>query len=103
MAVEENERSFTELIRSIEMRQCTVKELILAQEEAAVKKVNTFLERLEQEISNLKSRDAELQHLEQLSQAENDIYFLQVSTFTKGYIFEKVDYQASYELHLCAV
>ncbi|XP_027004438.1 tripartite motif-containing protein 16 isoform X4 [Tachysurus fulvidraco] len=77
MAVEDSERSFTELIRSIEMRQCTVKELILAQEEAAVKKVNTFLERLEQEISDLKSRDAELQHLEQLSQAENDIYFLQ--------------------------
>ncbi|XP_058250630.1 tripartite motif-containing protein 16-like isoform X1 [Hemibagrus wyckioides] len=76
-AVELNERSFTELIRSIEMRQCAVKEMILAQEEAVVKKVNTLLQRLEREISDLKSRDAELQHLEQLSQAENEVYFLQ--------------------------
>ncbi|KAG7329774.1 hypothetical protein KOW79_005996 [Hemibagrus wyckioides] len=77
-AVELNERSFTELIRSIEMRQCAVKEMILAQEEAVVKKVNTLLQRLEREISDLKSRDAELQHLEQLSQAENEVYFLQL-------------------------
>ncbi|KAK3567846.1 hypothetical protein QTP86_027356 [Hemibagrus guttatus] len=79
-AVEENEMNFTELIRSIEMMQCAVKEGILAQEEAMVKKVNTLLQRLEQEISDLKSRDAELQHLEQLSQAENDVYFLQMQS-----------------------
>lgn len=88
-AVELNERSFTELIRSIEMRQCAVKEVILAQEEAVVKKVNTLLQRLEREISDLKSIDAELQHLEQLSQTENEVYFLQVSTSTKGHILKR--------------
>ncbi|XP_060785923.1 tripartite motif-containing protein 16-like [Neoarius graeffei] len=76
-AMEENEKSFTELIHSTEMRHCAVKELILAQEEAAVKQVNTLLERLEKEVTDLKSKNAELQHLEQLSQADNDIYFLQ--------------------------
>ncbi|KAF4089622.1 hypothetical protein AMELA_G00068780 [Ameiurus melas] len=75
-AVEENEKSFTELIRSIEMRQHAVKELILTQENAAVKQVNALLEKLEQEITDLKSRDAELQHLESLSQADNNISFL---------------------------
>lgn len=89
-ALEENEKSFTELIHFIHMRQCAVKELIMAQEEAAVEQINTLLERLEQEISDLKSRDDELQHLEHLSQADNDICFLQVSTSTskkKKYLF----------------
>lgn len=87
-AVEKNEKSFTELICSIEMRQHAVKELILTQEEAAVKQVNTLLEKLEQEITVLKSRDAELHHLESLSQADNNISFLQVSTFTKAHILK---------------
>ncbi|TSO57292.1 Tripartite motif-containing protein 16 [Bagarius yarrelli] len=76
-AVEENEKSFTELIHFIRTRQCAVNELVLAQEEAVVKKVNTLLETLEQEISNLKSRDVDLQNLQQISQAENDVFFLQ--------------------------
>lgn len=81
-AVEENENSFTELIHFIMMKQRSVKELILAQEDAAVKQVYTLLDRLEHEIADLRSTGAELQHLEQLSQADNDIYFLQVSTST---------------------
>lgn len=88
-AMEENEKSFTELIHSTEMRHYAVKELILAQEEAAVKQVNTLLERLEKEVTDLKSKNAELQHLEQLSQADNDIYFLQVSTFMNAHILKR--------------
>ncbi|KAB5579846.1 hypothetical protein PHYPO_G00199640 [Pangasianodon hypophthalmus] len=76
-AVEENEKSFTELIHSIETRQSEVKELILAQEEAAVKKAEELLERLPSEISDLKSREFELQRLERLSRADNGVHFLQ--------------------------
>ncbi|XP_060729368.1 tripartite motif-containing protein 16 [Tachysurus vachellii] len=76
-AVEENEKSFTELIDAIELRQSTVKKLILDQEEAAVKNAKELLERLPSEITDLKKRDFELQRLEQLSQAENGVYFLQ--------------------------
>lgn len=79
-AVEESDKGFTELIHFIKMRQCAAMELILAQEEAAVKKAEELLERLGQEIADLKSRDAELRRLERLSQADDDICFLQVST-----------------------
>ncbi|TSO57293.1 E3 ubiquitin/ISG15 ligase TRIM25 [Bagarius yarrelli] len=58
------------------MKQDVVKGQILAQEEAAVKKANEHLERLPSEITNLKRRDFELQHLERLSQADNGVYFL---------------------------
>lgn len=77
--MEENEKSFTELIHSIEMRQCAVKKLILAQEGAAVKKAVKHLARLPSEITDLKRRELELQRLEQLSQADNGVNFLQVA------------------------
>lgn len=76
--MEENEKSFTELIHFTEMRQGAVKELILAQEEAAVKKAKERLEQLPSEITDLKRREFELQHLERLSQFDNGVYFLQV-------------------------
>ncbi|XP_035271067.1 tripartite motif-containing protein 16-like [Anguilla anguilla] len=73
-AVEDSERIFTELIRSIERRRSEVKELIRDQEKAAVSRTEALLERLEQEIAELRRRDAEL---EQLSHTEDHIHFLQ--------------------------
>ncbi|KAJ8278169.1 hypothetical protein GJAV_G00084680 [Gymnothorax javanicus] len=73
-AVEDSERIFTELIRSIERRRSEVKELIRDQEKAEVSRAEGLLERLEQEIAELRRRDAEL---EQLSHIEDHIHFLQ--------------------------
>ncbi|KAJ8377046.1 hypothetical protein SKAU_G00076260 [Synaphobranchus kaupii] len=73
-AVEDSERIFTELIHSIERRRSEVKELIKDQEKAEVSQAEGLLERLEQEIAELRRRDAEL---EQLSYTEDHIHFLQ--------------------------
>ncbi|XP_061114713.1 tripartite motif-containing protein 16-like isoform X2 [Conger conger] len=73
-AVEDSERIFTELIRSIERRCSEVKELIRDQEKAEVSRAEGLLERLEQEIAELRRREAEL---EQLSHTEDHIHFLQ--------------------------
>ncbi|XP_036374378.1 tripartite motif-containing protein 16-like [Megalops cyprinoides] len=75
-AVEDSERIFTEMIRSIERRHSEVKELIRNQEKAAVSQAERLLEKLEQEIAELRGRDAEL---EQLSHTEDHIHFLQSS------------------------
>ncbi|KAK6293166.1 hypothetical protein J4Q44_G00366670 [Coregonus suidteri] len=73
-AVKDSERIFTELIRSIERRRSEVKELIRAQEKAEVSRAEGLLEQLEQEISELRRREAEL---EQLLHTEDNIQFLQ--------------------------
>ncbi|XP_061080676.1 tripartite motif-containing protein 16-like isoform X1 [Conger conger] len=73
-AVDDNERIFTKLIRSIERRRSEVKELIRDQEKAEVSRAEGLLKQLEQEIAELKRRDAEL---EQLSHTEDHIHFLQ--------------------------
>ena len=75
--MEDSERIFTELIRSIERRRSEVKELIRDQEKAEVSRAEGLLERLEQEIAELRRRDAEL---EQLSHTEDHIHFLQVTS-----------------------
>ncbi|XP_062399475.1 tripartite motif-containing protein 16-like [Sardina pilchardus] len=72
-AVEDSERIFTEMIRSIERKRSEMKELIRAQEKAEVSWAEGLLKRLEQEIADLKRRDAEL---EQLSHTEDHIHFL---------------------------
>ena len=71
--MEDSDKIFTEMIRSIERRRSEVKELIRDQEKAEVSQAEGLLERLEQEIAELKRRDAEL---EQLSHTEDDIHFL---------------------------
>lgn len=75
--MEDNDRTFTELIRSNDGRRSEVKELIKAQEKAAVSQAEGLLKQLEQEIAKLRRRDAEL---EQLSHTEDHIYFLQVAS-----------------------
>ncbi|KAL1261276.1 hypothetical protein QQF64_006541 [Cirrhinus molitorella] len=75
-AVEDSERIFTELIRSIERSRSELIRLIRDQEKAAVSRAEGRLERLEQEINDLRRRDAEL---EQLSHTQDHIQFLQVT------------------------
>ncbi|XP_041948050.1 tripartite motif-containing protein 16-like isoform X1 [Alosa sapidissima] len=72
-AVEDSERIFTEMIRSIERMRSEVKELIRVQEKAEVSRAEGLLKRMEQEIAELKRRDAEL---EQLSHTKDHIQFL---------------------------
>ncbi|XP_038838204.1 E3 ubiquitin/ISG15 ligase TRIM25-like [Salvelinus namaycush] len=73
-AVEDSDQIFTELIRSIERRSSEVKELIRAQEKAQVSQAEGLLEQLKQEIAELRKRSTEL---EQLSDTEDHIHFLQ--------------------------
>ncbi|XP_062398858.1 tripartite motif-containing protein 16-like [Sardina pilchardus] len=73
IAIEDSERTFTEMIHSIERRRSEVKELIRAQEKAEVNRAEGIRKQLEQEIAELKRRDAEL---EQLSHTEDHIHFL---------------------------
>ncbi|KAL6485534.1 hypothetical protein MHYP_G00049260 [Metynnis hypsauchen] len=73
-AVEDSERIFTELIRSIEKKRSEVIELIRAQEKNQLRKTEELLENLQQESDDLKSRISEL---EQLSVTEDHIQFLQ--------------------------
>ncbi|KAG5281458.1 hypothetical protein AALO_G00072440 [Alosa alosa] len=81
-AVEDSERIFTEMIRSIERRRSEVTELIRAQEKAEVSRAEGLLKQLEQEIAELKRRDAEL---EQLSHTEDHIHFLKnIPSFRKS-------------------
>ncbi|XP_050980662.1 tripartite motif-containing protein 16 isoform X3 [Labeo rohita] len=73
-AVEDSERIFTELIRSIERSRSELIQMIRDQEKRAVSRAEGRLERLEQEINDLRRRDAEL---EQLSHTQDHIQFLQ--------------------------
>ncbi|XP_056593746.1 tripartite motif-containing protein 16-like [Triplophysa dalaica] len=72
-AVEDSERFFIELIRSIERRCSEVTQLIRDQEKTAVSRAEGVLKCLEQEIDDLRRRDTEL---EQLLHTDNHIHFL---------------------------
>ncbi|XP_076146621.1 E3 ubiquitin/ISG15 ligase TRIM25-like isoform X2 [Alosa pseudoharengus] len=72
-AVEDSERMFTVMIRSIERRRSEVTKLIRDQEKAEVSKAEELVEKLEKEIAELKKRDAELK---QLTQTEDHTSFL---------------------------
>ncbi|XP_036420059.1 tripartite motif-containing protein 16-like isoform X2 [Colossoma macropomum] len=73
-AVEDSERIFTELIRSIEKKRSEATELIRTQEKNQLRQTEELLENLQQEIDDLKRRNTEL---EQLSVTEDHIQFLQ--------------------------
>ncbi|MGH0143580.1 UNVERIFIED_CONTAM: hypothetical protein FKN15_000354 [Acipenser sinensis] len=73
----ESEKIFTELIRSIEKIHSEVIELIGANEKAAVNQAEGRMKKLEQEIDELRRRNAELK---QLSETEDHIHFLQVTS-----------------------
>ncbi|XP_072531936.1 tripartite motif-containing protein 16-like isoform X1 [Salminus brasiliensis] len=75
-AVEDSERIFTELIRCIEKKLSELTELIRAQEKAELSGAEELLEKLQQEMADLKRRHTEL---EQLSHTEDHLHFLQVT------------------------
>ncbi|XP_043954684.1 tripartite motif-containing protein 16-like [Gambusia affinis] len=72
-AVEDSEKLFTELIRLLQERSSDVKQQIRSQQETEVSRVKDVQEKLEQEITELKRKDAEL---EQLSHTEDHNQFL---------------------------
>ncbi|XP_030607244.1 tripartite motif-containing protein 16-like [Archocentrus centrarchus] len=71
--VEHSEKIFTELIRVIQKRSSDVKQQIRSQQETEVSRVKELQEKLEQEITELKRKNAELK---QLSHTEDHIQFL---------------------------
>ncbi|XP_041849198.1 tripartite motif-containing protein 16-like [Melanotaenia boesemani] len=71
--VEDSEKIFTELIRFIQKRSSDVKQQIRSQQETEVSGVKELQEKLEQEITELKRKDAELK---QLSHTEDHNQFL---------------------------
>ncbi|XP_068423360.1 tripartite motif-containing protein 16-like isoform X1 [Clinocottus analis] len=69
--VEDSEETFTELIRLLEKRSSDVKQQVRSQQRSEVSRVRELQEKLEQEITELKRNDAELQklsHTEDLNQ-----------------------------------
>ncbi|XP_045907881.1 tripartite motif-containing protein 16-like [Micropterus dolomieu] len=72
-AVEDSEKIFTELIRLMEKRRSDVKQQVRSQQETEVSRVKELQEKLEQEITELKRKDAELK---QLSHTEDHNRFL---------------------------
>ncbi|KAM6903809.1 tripartite motif-containing protein 16 [Lycodopsis pacificus] len=62
-AVKDSEKIFTELIRVMERRSSDVKQQVRSQQKSEVSRVKELQEKLEQEISELKRRDAELKLL----------------------------------------
>ncbi|XP_053193073.1 tripartite motif-containing protein 16-like [Scomber japonicus] len=72
-AVEDNEKIFTELIRLLQKRSSDVKQQIRSQQGTEVSGVKELQEKLQQEITELKKKDAELK---QLSHTEDHNQFL---------------------------
>uniref|UniRef100_UPI0037E96017 E3 ubiquitin/ISG15 ligase TRIM25-like n=1 Tax=Semicossyphus pulcher TaxID=241346 RepID=UPI0037E96017 len=72
--VEESERIFSKLIRSIEKQSGEVKEQIRSQQRAAVSQAEELLEKIQREMVELRRSDAEL---EKLCRSEDHFHFLQ--------------------------
>ncbi|KAI3366350.1 hypothetical protein L3Q82_000510 [Scortum barcoo] len=72
-AVEDSEKIFSQLIRLIQKRSSDVKQQLRSQQETEVSRVKELQEKLEQEITELKRKDADLK---QLSQTEDHNQFL---------------------------
>uniref|UniRef100_A0A8C4XEU9 B30.2/SPRY domain-containing protein n=1 Tax=Erpetoichthys calabaricus TaxID=27687 RepID=A0A8C4XEU9_ERPCA len=72
--VEENEKSFTALIRCIEEAHRKLTEKIREQEKRETEKAEGVMERLKKEIEELKRREAELK---ELSETKDHLHFLQ--------------------------
>lgn len=74
-ALEESERIFSKLIRSIERQRSGMRELMRAKEKTAVSQAEELLEKMEKEITELRRKNTEL---ERLSHTDDHIHFLQV-------------------------
>lgn len=75
---EDSEKICTKLLRSIERRHIEVKDLLRAEERAALAEAEGLLERLEQQTEETRRKEAEL---EQLSHTDDHIHFLLVNVF----------------------
>ncbi|KAM9766104.1 tripartite motif-containing protein 16-like [Menidia menidia] len=71
--VEDSEKMFTELIRLIQNRRSDVEQQVRSQQQTAVRGVKELQQELQQEITELQRKDAELQ---QLSHTEDHVQFL---------------------------
>ncbi|XP_063065337.1 E3 ubiquitin/ISG15 ligase TRIM25-like [Engraulis encrasicolus] len=78
-AVDESENMFDEMIRSINRRRSEAIKEIRTEEKAEVSRAEGLVKKLEQEIAELKRREAEL---EKLSHTEDYIHILKVITTT---------------------
>ncbi|XP_070774254.1 tripartite motif-containing protein 16-like [Enoplosus armatus] len=72
-AVEDSQKIFTELIRLIQKRSSDVEQQVRSKQETEVSRVQELQEKLQQEITELKRKDAELK---QLSHTEDHNHFL---------------------------
>ncbi|KAM6909225.1 tripartite motif-containing protein 16-like [Xenentodon cancila] len=71
--VEDSQKIFTEMIRLFQKRSSDVKQQVRSQQETEVSRVKDLQEKLEQELTDLKRKDAEL---EKLSETEDHTQFL---------------------------
>ncbi len=76
--MKDSERIFNELILSIEKRRSKVIQMIRDREKTEVNRAEGLLERLKQEIDDLRRRNDELQHL---LHTNDHIHFLEVTDF----------------------
>lgn len=74
-AMEDSERVFSKLARTIERKRLEVKELIKSQEREATAQAEAILQSLDQHMTELSIRDC---RLDRLSQTDDHIHFLQV-------------------------
>lgn len=75
-ALQECEKMFSDMIRSIERMQQEMAKLITSNKRAALNNAEGHVERLSHEIADLKRRDNEIT---QLSRTEDHIHFIQVT------------------------
>lgn len=82
----ESQKMFEDMIRSIERMRSEVTKLIGINEKAAFNQAEALIERLEQEIDELKKKES---GLKQLYSTEDHIHFLQVTYTFRAKLFRK--------------
>ncbi|KAL2097032.1 hypothetical protein ACEWY4_006239 [Coilia grayii] len=80
-ALEDSERIFCKLARTIERKRVEVKDLIRTQEKEALAQAEAILQALDQHMTQLNIRDCQL---DRLSQTDDHIHFLQRSRSLEG-------------------
>lgn len=75
-AADQNEKAFADLAQMADRSRRAMKENITVQEKAAMSRADVLVDQLEKEIVKLKMDEDKLK---QLSQTEDNIYFLQVA------------------------
>uniref|UniRef100_A0A3Q1FQD0 E3 ubiquitin/ISG15 ligase TRIM25-like n=1 Tax=Acanthochromis polyacanthus TaxID=80966 RepID=A0A3Q1FQD0_9TELE len=80
-AFDENEKAYNEIVLMADQQRCAMKELITDQEKAVASLAEVLMDRLQQEIRELKKAENELK---QLSVTEDHIHFLQHCQKTFG-------------------